>query len=1104
MDYFSYFNNPKSDYEENRRRLFFIIPAHVGVFVCITVGLVNLWNGNAGLGSLDFAMAAVIAIGLLLLKRMPSGRIVYRVVIFCTSVLFTYFIHLGGRHGSLLFWIFLLPPLTHFILGKKEGLWFSLGVYCLAAAIIIPPAEFTGAFPYPLAIKTRFLIVFLFSLVTANRYEAIREEIQNGLNQEREKLKEANDTLQYLKTAIDHSVDGIAVAGSDKRIKFANPAWASMHGLTQKEVEGAHARIFHSAAQYENEVAPFLKRVASKGSNYGEMGHVRKDGTEFPCWMSISLIRGEGEDPTGVVAVAKDISERKAAEAALIASEERNRALLEATPDAVTVYDKDAKVLYVNPAFEQLFGWTAEEVLGKPLDFVPSEERPKTDELIARMRKGESVLEEIKRYTKDGRLLYIRASASMFWDKDRHFLGTVVISRDITDRKKAEEALRKAKKDAETANIAKSQFVANMSHEIRTPMNGVIGMTGLLLDTDLDERQREFAETIQSSAANLLTVINDILDFSKIEADKLELESIGFDLRFTLEDVSDLLAIKAQAKNLEFVCMVDPDVPSLLVGDPGRLRQLIINICNNAIKFTREGEVVVRVVGEEIKEDKAYLRFTITDTGIGIPEDKQNDLFAPFTQMDASTTREYGGTGLGLSICKRLVQLMNGEIGVSSRPGEGATFWFSLPFQRQRQSREPLATASIQGRKILIVDDNATNRRLLSVLLETWGCRHEEAPDAQNALLKIKKAALEEKEPYSLIITDMQMPLMDGEELGRLIKNDPDLASSSLLMMTSIANRGDAARLSEIGFSAYLTKPIKQSVLFDCLQTVLGADTIPRPKEPKPIITRHAIAEAKKRRYRLLLVEDNLVNRKVALSILDNLGFRTDAVSNGLEAISALENQPYDLVLMDCQMPELDGYEATKRIRSAESRVLNQGIPIIAMTAHAMAGDREKCIACGMDDYISKPVEPAALNQLVEKWLDSSNPPSKPAPTPAEEAPVKAGTDVFDLEGLFSRLLEDGALVKEVLDAFLKELPNQIRTLHIALEERNLTLAGLKAHTLAGSSASVGACAIQAAAKDLETAIMDSDLNKSLILCEQLEKEGRLFHEAVREAGMLG
>ncbi len=538
------------------------------------------------------------------------------------------------------------------------------------------------------------------------------------------------------------------------------------------------------------------------------------------------------------------------------------------------------------------------------------------------------------------------------------------VSREIAERKRAEKV-------AGEANRAKSDFLANMSHEIRTPMNAVIGMTGLLLETELTDDQRDCAKTVQVSGESLLQIINDLLDFSKIEAGKLELETIDFDLRASLENLMEIVTQKAVDKGLELACVIQPEVPSNVKGDPGRLRQILLNLVTNAVKFTEKGEVVIRVSVEVESHSDIRLCFSVTDSGIGIPTDRLCRLFKPFSQADTSTTRKYGGTGLGLAISSQLVENMGGKITVSTEEGKGSIFSFTVVLEQGKDEKTvAVSHADISKKRVLVVDDNAVNREVLTTYFKSWGCEFGTASGPGEALSMLRSAS-ENGLPYQAAIVDFVMPGMDGEALGREIKADKALKETALVMVTSWGLRGDAVRVKEIGFAAYLVKPIKQSQLLNCLLTVLGGPRSLRKDDGKhTLVTRHTLAEAKHKGH-ILLVEDNPVNQKLAVRLIGKTGIDADTVANGKEAVKALEMVSYDLVFMDVQMPEMDGYEATRIIRDPGSNVRNHNVPIVAMTAHAMKGDREKCIEAGMDDYISKPIRPEKLVQMMDKYLPS-------------------------------------------------------------------------------------------------------------------------------------
>ncbi|OQX96425.1 hypothetical protein B6I21_01070 [candidate division KSB1 bacterium 4572_119] len=669
----------------------------------------------------------------------------------------------------------------------------------------------------------------------------------------------------------------------------------------------------------------------------------------------------------------------------------------------------------------------------------------------------------------------------------------IKLKSEIVERKKVEKALIKARKQAEAANRSKSDFLANMSHEIRTPMNGVIAATGLLLDTELNEEQQEYAETVHNSADALLSLINDILDFSKIEAGKLTLEDIDFNLYSTLEEVSDMLAMRAQNKGLELICLIDPNIPSIVRGDPGRLRQIIINLVGNAIKFTTQGEIVIRVSLVKQNKEQTTLRFSVKDTGIGIDQKSINKLFDSFAQADTSTTRKFGGTGLGLTISKQLIEMMGGRIHVESELGKGSTFWFTAILKKQDGdikeivNKESLESSSLQDEPIIGVDDNETNRFVLESILNSWGCDFLVVADAHTAMEKMSEAVKKNK-PFRIAILDYQMPEIDGATLGKMIKENKELSETALVLMTSKGQRGDLERFKKIGFSAYLTKPVKQSQMFDCLMTLISDDHV-STGEKKRIVTTHTIAEDRRSKIRLLLAEDNVVNQKLALKILEKMGYSADAVANGKEVITSLEKINYDIVLMDVQMPEMDGYEATRAIRSGKTNIINSSIPIIAMTAHAMKGDREKCITAGMDDYVTKPINPKKLSETIAKWIPANH--FRPKKIDKENNGENNGDNskVFDRNSLLEKLGGDEEFLNELVNTFIGDAADQIQLLGEAIKKKDAAQVEHLAHTLKGSSGNIGAAHLSESAKALEIKSKNGDFNNVAEILKTIEKE---------------
>jgi len=840
---------------------------------------------------------------------------------------------------------------------------------------------------------------------------------------------------------------------------------------TAKMVTGSRDYSIRAAKRSEDEVGVlidgFNEMLAQIQIRDGELSNARDD-----------LERRVDER---TLELEQEVGDRQRAQEALRESEGRIRLILNSTAEAIYGIDRDGKCTFCNPATLRLLGYQKpEDLFGRNMHKVMHHSRADgsryavTDcSIYSSLKTGEGIhLDSEVFWRADG-----VAFPSEFWSypirKEGEIVGAVVTFLDITERKLAEEALRKSKEEAEAGSRAKSEFLANMSHEIRTPMNGIIGMTDLALDTELTGEQREYLSLVKSSADSLLHLINDILDFSKIEAGKFELEKTEFEIRDLFSDTLKSLAVRANKKHLELSARVSPEVPRIIVGDPTRLRQLIVNLVGNAIKFTEQGNIVVDAKIENQSSDAVQLHICVSDTGIGIPPEKHELIFESFAQADGSTTRRFGGTGLGLTISRRIVELMGGRIWLESAAGEGSNFHFTARFELSSQpapAGEPVIHRGLQELAVLIVDDNDANREILAEMMSNWRMKATAVGSGGLALQTIA-AANAAGHPFSIVLIDMEMPEMNGIELAQAIRSEWTPAVPLILMLPADRLLSDRAQLCEVGVNVFLTKPVGQSELLDALVLSLG---MPAANGlPTGIAAAEKEPAARHNDLHILLAEDNPVNQKLAIRLLEKTGCRVTTANNGKEVLSLLEQVPplrIDLVLMDIQMPEMDGMEATAAIREGE-KSSGGHLPIIAMTANAMRGDRERYLAGGMDGYVSKPIDSRGLFIEVERCLTGL---TKGTPMTKVER-----NEQLDRVSLLSRVEGDRELLAEIIQIFLADAPQLIVAMRQALAQGDMRLLERSAHSMKGAAANLSALDTVKAASQLEQSAKNEDAESS-------------------------
>lgn len=904
---------------------------------------------------------------------------------------------------------------------------------------------------------------------------------------------------QKFRTVFENSAVAITVVDDKERLTSWNKFTENLLGMTAKDLYLKPIRELYPPDEWRKIRSYDIRKEGMR--HHLETVMVKKNGQLLDIDVSISVLKDKAGHVTGAIGVIRDISERKQTEAALRDSEMKFRSVFENSAVAIMVADADERLVSWNKQTLNLLGFAPSELEDTPIrTLYPLEEWKKIRSLDLR-KNGKQNHIETRMLRSDGSTLDVEVSVTVLKNQQGKVTGSIGVVRDISARKRAEME-QKARESAQASARAKSEFLASMSHEIRTPMNGIQGMIDLLMDMELTQEQKEYVQAAKTSSDALLKIINDILDFSKIEAGKLALECLPFSLRDTLGDTLTTLAVRAQAKGLELACHIPPHVPDSVEGDPGRLRQVVINLVGNAMKFTDRGEIVLKVGLDQANDQEITLHFTVMDTGIGIPEDKQKIIFESFQQADNSMSRRYGGTGLGLAISAQLVKMMGGEVWVESPceamrtegGGPGSAFHFKARFKPGKTGGRRLTLVrdvNIRNLGVLVVEDNGTHRHILHEMCEGWGMKPESVANGAQALAKVDEK-LRSKSAFDFCIIDSSMDEMDGFTLVEELRKRPGCEEMKVIMMISAVLHEESARCHELGVAAYIKKPIAQSRLLDTILNVLAnpdgspknVTTVVQPRSPKPSL-------------RILVVEDNPVNQLVAKRLLERQGFKPVIAEDGFKALNHYADKEFDLVLMDIQLPEMDGYEVTRRIREMQKKI-GRRIPIVAMTANAMKGDREKCLEAGMDDYVSKPVQPQKLFQVIEIVCGEAAGENKTEgfhlPAPGAE-PLPAGSPVLPpdkildrTEGL-SHMGGDESLYQEIIKIFLEDAPGQIEKIRQGLEQGKAEIVECEAHALKGSAANIGALSLSKTALEIETAAEERHLEKAVPYVDLLSME---------------